>query len=84
MGFTTKSLDIPLAAFRDQNKWILQLFNDVAKKYPVKFIWPHTALCEETCGLASDGRALYFDHNHLSVFGADKTSKLYDPIFSKR
>ncbi len=32
---------------------------------------PATRLCQQTCAVERDGKALYFDDNHLSRFGAD-------------
>ena len=40
-------------------------------------------LCGETsCPVAENGMPLFLDDNHLSVYGARKTSPLYDVIFS--
>jgi peptidoglycan/LPS O-acetylase OafA/YrhL len=83
LGFDSRDLDIPRASFFAKNKYILAFFQEIAQKYPVKFIWPHTVLCDEQiCPVVENGRPLFFDSNHLSAFGATKTSTLYDVIFS--
>jgi peptidoglycan/LPS O-acetylase OafA/YrhL len=84
LGFTTSGFDVSRAAFRKQNQWILSFFGKIAKRYPVHFIWPDIALCsQEICPVSEGGRPIYFDDNHLSIFGAEKTSYLYDVIFEK-
>ena len=83
LGFDGTDINVPRASFLDRNKYILWLFGEIAKKYPVRFIWPHDVLCgDQTCPVVDDGKPLYFDSNHLSAFGVSKTSKLYDVIFS--
>jgi SGNH domain-containing protein len=43
----------------------------------VTVAYPHTALCDlETCQVADGLRALYFDDDHLSPFGAARVSAL--------
>lgn len=84
-GLVKLKLDINYNAFQAQNAWILSFFERVARDYPVQFIWPDVALCHQgVCKVSDEGRPLYFDDNHLSVFGAEKTSYLYDVIFMQR
>jgi peptidoglycan/LPS O-acetylase OafA/YrhL len=81
-GFTKLDLDISRAEFQRQNQWILSFFDKIANSYPVQFIWPQVALCrQEACPLFEGGKPMFFDDNHLSIFGAEKTSYLYDVIF---
>ena len=76
-------IDIRMPSFLARHEYILSLFDGIAEKYTVRFIWPHTVLCHENvCPIMDDGRPIYFDHNHLSIFGATKTSFLYDVIFA--
>ena len=84
-GFVKSSFDISYGAFRAQNAWVLSFFERIAKDYPVQFIWPDRALCHQgVCRVSDEGKPLYFDDNHLSVFGAKRTSYLYDVIFTHR
>jgi peptidoglycan/LPS O-acetylase OafA/YrhL len=83
LGYDKTDIDVPRAAFLTRNRYILSLFDAIAQRYPVRFIWPHTMLCGETiCPVVENGMPLYFDSNHLSAFGLAKTSALYDIIFS--
>jgi peptidoglycan/LPS O-acetylase OafA/YrhL len=85
LGFDNTDIDIPRASFLTRNSYILSLFEEIARKYPVRFIWPHIALCsEQICAVVQDGKPLYFDSNHLSLFGVSNTSTLYDPIFASQ
>ncbi len=46
------------------------------------FVYPHRILCAEPrCTVARDGKPLYFDEEHLSRFGAESVSEVFDPIF---
>jgi peptidoglycan/LPS O-acetylase OafA/YrhL len=82
LGLDHTDLDVPLSAFLRKNQFILSVFADMEKKFPVKFIWPHLALCDETkCPVSEHGHPLFFDDNHLSLVGAHKTSYLYQTIF---
>ena len=82
IGFDTTDIDISTALFWRRNKTVFSIFSDMARKYPVKFIWPQQVLCNDAkCPVSEDGNALYLDDNHLSVFGALKTAPLYDTVF---
>lgn len=85
LGLESLDIDIPRKAFDSKNAWIFSFFAELARTYPIKFIWPHEVLCSQReCRVSENGRALYFDHNHLSLFGAQKTSLLYDQVFSNK
>jgi peptidoglycan/LPS O-acetylase OafA/YrhL len=82
IGLDHTDLDIPRAAFMRKNQFMLSVFSDMKQKFPVKFVWPHLALCSDTkCPVSENGRPIFFDDNHLSMLGAHKTSPLYDKIF---
>ena len=84
LGFDSADLDISEESFENRNKYILSLFKEIAEKYPVRFIWPHQVLCKDhSCPVVEDGKPIYFDSNHLSLFGVSKTSDLYDPIWTR-
>jgi peptidoglycan/LPS O-acetylase OafA/YrhL len=83
LGLDNTNLEIAAAEFTKKNEFILGLFRAIADKYSVRFIWPNKALCgEDLCPVVEDGMPLFLDDNHLSVYGARKTSRLYDVIFS--
>jgi len=83
IGIDTTDSDIPMASFLNRNKTIISIFSDMARKYPIRFIWPQHVLCDDKkCPVSSNGHANYVDDNHLSVFAALKTAPLYEKIFS--
>ena len=49
-----------------------------------QYVFPHRRLCTdaEGCAIIRDGRPLYSDHSHLSRFGAESLSSLFDPLFT--
>jgi peptidoglycan/LPS O-acetylase OafA/YrhL len=54
----------------------------LASRLPVRVIDPAEALSDGEHGVAlADGRPLYFDDNHLSVYGVDRVRPLFEPIF---
>jgi SGNH domain (fused to AT3 domains) len=82
IGLDSTSLDISEADYESRNRFILDLFKDIAAKYPVQFVWPVDALCESNrCAVEEHGEPLYFDNNHLSSVGVSKISLFYDPIW---
>jgi peptidoglycan/LPS O-acetylase OafA/YrhL len=72
-----------LKDFKARQVDVFREFDRVAREYTVKFVWPHEALCDrERCEVEKDGSPLYFDTNHMSVFGARSIAALFDPIFN--
>lgn len=68
----------PLAAYRARNTFVLRDMADLQKQYRIAVIQPADVLCASgRCALMRDGRPLYVDHHHLSVFGALQLSGLF-------
>ena len=70
-----------LAAFETRNRIVLDAFQS---EPDVAYLFPHRLLCtsdDARCAMIRDGRPLYSDHSHLSRFGADSVSALFDPLF---
>lgn len=66
----------------DQQKFIRGLFDNLASDYGLQIIDPAKALCAGSeCLIAADGRSLYRDDQHLSVFGALHLRDLLRPMF---
>jgi hypothetical protein len=56
---------------------------ELAAGLPVTVIDPAEALCEgERCLAVAGGKPLYFDDNHLSIYGAARLAPLLDNLFS--
>jgi peptidoglycan/LPS O-acetylase OafA/YrhL len=72
------------AEFDRRQAFVLGLFDNLARRYPVGTIWPHQRLCgDDGCAIARDGRLLYADDDHLSVFGARSISGVFAPVFGQ-
>jgi hypothetical protein len=51
---------------------------------PVRIIDPSRSLCEGgRCLVFTDGKPLYADDNHLSIYGADRLKPLLDELFAR-
>lgn len=82
IGFAKSNIDVPTESFLKRNSTILSIFSDMAHKYPIRFIWPHSVLCNDIlCRVSAGVNARYLDDNHLSIFGALETAPLYEQIF---
>lgn len=83
-GLITPPDPMPIKAFERRHSKILSILGRVEDLDGVKMIWPHRELCDgNQCMLLENDELLYFDHNHLSIYGARKTSRLYTEIFRK-
>jgi hypothetical protein len=71
-----------LAAFEARNRFVFDAFR--ANPDAAQYVFPHRLLCTdaEGCAIIRDGRPLYADHSHLSRFGAESLSSLFDPLFT--
>ncbi|GFD68751.1 acyltransferase family protein [Alteromonas sp. KUL106] len=68
--------------YLERNKAIINHFDDSEYPSNVVFIKPYEHFCDSSfCYALKDGRALYFDDDHLSVYGA---SKLVADILSNK
>ena len=56
-------------------------FDALRESYGVTIVDPAQLLCREgRCAVEAQGRPLYVDHHHLSVFGADRLSPLFQQV----
>jgi peptidoglycan/LPS O-acetylase OafA/YrhL len=84
LGFDTTNIDISEESYKTRHRYVLALFDEIARKYSVRFIWPSEALCADGgCPVIENGNPMFFDQDHLSYFGVSKTSYLYDPIWDR-
>lgn len=82
-GFVKVSTSITISEYRRRHQKILSFFSTLQSKPGVSFIWPYNALCADgKCPLVDSGHVMFFDQDHLSVFGARKTEHLYDRLFA--
>ncbi|NTW98371.1 MAG: acyltransferase [Geobacteraceae bacterium] len=68
--------------YLSRNKFVLTTIQHMREKYGVVVIRPDEILCpDEYCMVVKDGKPLYSDDNHLSVYGANFVSSIFKPIF---
>ncbi|HEX6120882.1 MAG TPA: SGNH hydrolase domain-containing protein, partial [Dongiaceae bacterium] len=73
-----------LSDFGARQAFVLGLFGDLARRYPIGTVWPHQGLCGDAgCDIVRDGHLLYADDDHLSVFGARSLAALFAPVFEQ-
>jgi hypothetical protein len=78
-------IDIRLsnADFAAREKFVLQTFSRMTRKYPIRIIYPDQVLCQAgKCRVSVAGVPAYIDDNHLSVHGADFIAPIFRPIFN--
>jgi hypothetical protein len=81
-GLVSQPEPLPIEDFYSRHRVILDFFSRLEKAKDIHFIWPHKKLCHDNlCDLEEGGHLLYFDDNHLSVYGALQTAPLYDKLF---
>jgi hypothetical protein len=68
--------------FNQRQKFVIAVFHQLAKKYAVKIIWPHEALCDMTrCEVQRGGKPFYSDDNHVSPFADRTIASIFLPVF---
>jgi len=67
-----------------RNQRTLAVLSRLQEKYGIQVVDPWTALCvENECRVTIDGVPLYKDDDHLSLFGSEIVSIVFDPIFAR-
>jgi hypothetical protein len=70
--------------FMTRQSIVFDAFHAFAGDPDVEVVYPHERLCDAThCQVAVNGRPLYWDDNHLSVYGAQYLEPLFDRLLSK-
>jgi peptidoglycan/LPS O-acetylase OafA/YrhL len=65
-------------AFLAREAFVYAVFHNVAARYGVTVVWLDNALCPGTrCLTLVNGRPIYQDKSHLSVFGAERLTPLF-------
>jgi peptidoglycan/LPS O-acetylase OafA/YrhL len=68
------------AAYLARQQAVFDLFAQLQSKFAVTIVYPHEVLCASgICEAERDGRPLYRDFHHLSVWGADQLVPLVEP-----
>jgi peptidoglycan/LPS O-acetylase OafA/YrhL len=70
------------AAYRERQKFVLWAFAHMHRRYGAEVVYPDRVLCSGgACKVALNGRPLYRDAHHLSVFGAKQLTPLLAEVF---
>jgi hypothetical protein len=81
-GDDGKHVFVPRRAFEHRQRVTLPLFHELAKEPGVTALFPQRYMCgPKRCRVAVDGRPLYRDEHHLSVFGAHQLEPMVAGIF---
>lgn len=68
-----------------RHKFVFDMFGALRPADEIVRIFPHKRLCNATdCIVYADGKPLYRDDDHLSLFGAEYISDLFEPVFRDR
>ena len=67
--------------FDEREHRVIAVLEATAQKYSVNVVWPHLTLCDQkNCIVERDGRPLYIDSNHLSIWGIQLIQPILEPI----
>jgi peptidoglycan/LPS O-acetylase OafA/YrhL len=73
-----------LDEYLSRNKKVFFVIDQIRENYNIQVIDPWKVLCnKQKCPVVSDGTSLYLDSNHLSFFGSEYISHIYDSLFEK-
>jgi peptidoglycan/LPS O-acetylase OafA/YrhL len=66
------------AAYFDRQRFVLATLSRLKRDEGVSVVYPHEVLCRNgACAVSLNGKPLYRDEHHLSVFGAHQLSPLF-------
>ncbi len=84
LGRDPLALRRPLADVEVRRASAEAAFMELRRVADVSFIDPADTFCPDggPCAIAAEGRALYEDNNHLTVYGAIWSREMLDPFFS--
>lgn len=75
---------VPVDVHRQSIKGSIGAFREQSLDRNIDYIDPSSMMCDDKfCYAAKDGRSLYFNPGHLSRFGAEYVSPVFEPYFKK-
>ncbi len=75
---------LPLSDYLQRSQKTIVMLNSLSKNMGIEILEPQKILCNEAqCLAAINGKLLYMDDYHLSVFGSKYIFKIYDTLFEK-
>jgi peptidoglycan/LPS O-acetylase OafA/YrhL len=70
------------AEFKARQAFVLTALAEAARQHDATVLYPHSWLCASgRCAVERNGRSLYVDTNHLSVFGARQLAPQMEAAF---
>lgn len=73
-----------LGEYMQRNRPVIAVMDDLKNRYSVQLIDPATVMCDKRiCKVVVDGRSLYLDGHHLSTFGSEYVSSIFDTLFGE-
>lgn len=68
--------------YRERTKEVVSTFNVITNRKQIMLVSPDAYLCDKSyCKVTSNGFALYMDDDHLSTFGSEYISGIFDDVF---
>lgn len=79
-----ESIKIPIEEYNERNKTALKMQDEAVQRCGAKVLDPLPSLCDSKyCYGDIDGIPLYFDDDHLSSYGSEVISPIYDEVFKR-
>lgn len=73
-----------LDEYLSRNQRVFPIIDSIRDKYGIQVLDPWKVLCNENqCIVVVDEKPLYMDADHLSFFGSEYISHIYDPLFDE-
>ncbi|MCV0428775.1 MAG: acyltransferase [Roseibium sp.] len=71
-------------SYLNRNRDVLDLLERIADGTGAVVLYPHETLCQSSmCQVYDDEGMIYWDDDHLSVYGAQKISPLFEPFIQR-
>ncbi len=68
--------------YKERTKNVYKIFEHLKLNLPVTFVEPYKYLCdEEYCHVIIEGSFIYRDDDHLSTFGSEYITPVFDAVF---
>lgn len=76
------TIKLPVTSYYQRQKTAFSMQDEAVKKCNVEILDPTPYLCDnEYCYGSKNGIPLYFDDDHLSKYGSELVSPIYEKVF---
>jgi hypothetical protein len=84
-GRSPAELTLPLADHKARHAFVAELFDSLSDSPNLIRVRPAQTLCPEgKCRTYAEGKPLYKDADHLTIWGARKLLPLFEPIYKRQ